>query len=129
MLSAPFDAVLSTLVLEHFPLNTFFGIQSHFLRPNGVLLLTNMHPEMGAKSQAGFVRVDESGNRVKVRGSSWVHSVDETVDSARIWGFEAVGEVRERAVEKDMVEALGQRAAKWIGISVWYGMALGKSAQ
>ncbi len=44
------DMVMSTLVLEHLPLNTFFESIATFLKPNGILVLTNMHSDMGQLS-------------------------------------------------------------------------------
>jgi SAM-dependent methyltransferase len=119
-----FDAVISTLVLEHFPLNTFFSLVRTLSRPGGFVLLTNMHPDMGARSQAGFVETDQQGRRVKVRGNSWVHGVVETVDEANTQGFDVVGSVRETEVKEGMIEMLGERGRKWVGTSVWYGMVL-----
>lgn len=122
----PFDAILTTLVLEHFPLSTFLTILDKMIRHGGMVLLTNMHPDMGARSQAGFVSVDGEGRQVKVRGRSWVHGVEETADCARAMGFEVMGSVGERAVTEGILEGLGDRARKWLGTRVWYGMVLRK---
>lgn len=122
-----FDAVISTLVLEHFPLGTFFSVLQSLLRPNGIALVTNMHAAMGSSSQAGFVSVDgRSGEAIKVRGMSWVHGVAETVEAARRAGFVVVGEVEERGVSKGMMRdgVVGERGRKWVGVDVWYGMIL-----
>ncbi|KAF2432435.1 hypothetical protein EJ08DRAFT_677646 [Tothia fuscella] len=129
----PFNAAISTLVLEHFPLRTFFAILSSLLLPSGIALITNMHPEMGAQSQAGFVSTNSEGVAVKVRGASWVHGVEETVQAARREGFEVVGGsggVRERGVDEGMVNrgVVGERGGKWVGKKVWYGMVLRKRA-
>ncbi|KAJ4329982.1 hypothetical protein N0V87_010408, partial [Didymella glomerata] len=51
----PQDLIISTLVLEHIPLPTFFTTLSSLLAPGGTALVTNMHAEMGSRSQAGFV--------------------------------------------------------------------------
>ncbi|KAF2137508.1 uncharacterized protein K452DRAFT_291555 [Aplosporella prunicola CBS 121167] len=122
------DALISTLVLEHVPLSVFFAALSRILLPRGVALITNMHPEMGAKSQAGFVMADAEGKRVKVRGKSYVHTVEETVKAAQEVGFELVGEVMEREVEDKMLEEglLGERGWKWVDCKVWYGVILRK---
>ncbi|KAK3059433.1 hypothetical protein LTS18_010886, partial [Coniosporium uncinatum] len=96
------DAVLSTLVLEHFPLPAYFSIVRSLLRPNGVALVTNMHPDMGSKSQAGFVATDAEGRSRKVRGRSWIHGVKETVLEAGRWGMDIEGGVREREVSEGM---------------------------
>lgn len=112
------DAIVSTLVLEHIPLPKFFTAVSRLLVPGGKLLLTNMHPDMGAVSQAGFV---DPHTGCKIRGESFIHGVEETVCEAKKCGFEIVGDVREIMVEKDMVGRLGRRAEKWVGTKVWFG--------
>ena len=115
----PADALLSTLVLEHIPLPAFFSTLSLLLRPRGYALLTNMHPEMGSRSQAGFVGADG----VKIRGASFAHGVRETVEAAERAGFEVL-EVSERGVEAgDVREGIvGERGVKWVGWRVWYGV-------
>lgn len=111
--------VVSTLVLEHLPLDVFFGsVRKLLTTEGGYLLLTNMHEEMGRRGQAGFMDV-ESGE--KVRGVSFVYSIEQVVEAGRKWGFEVVGEVGERAVEEGDLEVLGQRGGKWVGCKVWFG--------
>ncbi|KAL5353716.1 hypothetical protein ACLOAV_001757 [Pseudogymnoascus australis] len=57
--------VVSTLVLEHLPLDVFFGsVRKLLTKEGGHLLLTNMHEEMGRRGQAGFMDV-ESGEKVR----------------------------------------------------------------
>lgn len=126
------DALISTLVIEHFPLQPFFGIVSALMRVGGLILLTNMHEEMGKVSQAGFERKNEdTGEVVKVRGCSWVHKASEVVEAARVQGLELVesegtASVREVAVTNEMVESgiVSQRGSKWIDKKVWFGMVL-----
>ena len=132
------DGVISTLVLEHLPLDVFFRTAASLLRkarrgadgPSqpGYLLVTNMHAEMGSRSQAGFV---DAATGAKVRGHSLVYSVDEMLREAGRWGFSLVGEgegrgVRERAVEEGDLEAgtVGKRGRKWVGCMVWFGCVL-----
>ncbi|KAH3999620.1 hypothetical protein HBI81_086160 [Parastagonospora nodorum] len=119
----PVNAVLSTLVLEHVPLPSFFSTLSTLLLPGGLALVTNMHADMGAKSQAGFVNKDG----VKVRGESFAHTVRDTVDEATRAGFEVLG-VKEREVGREDVEGgmVGERGWKWVGVRVWYGVVLRK---
>ncbi|KAL7627886.1 hypothetical protein AAE478_002081 [Parahypoxylon ruwenzoriense] len=115
------DGVISTLVIEHVPLATFFSQITQLLRPGGVLLLTNMHAHMGGISQAGFVDADTGE---KVRPTSYAHTVAEVVTEARKWGleeFEGEGRIHERAVDEDMVERLGPRSRKWVGVTCWFG--------
>lgn len=122
-----FHAALSTLVLEHLPLPTFFRTLTALLAPGAVALLTNMHPDMGARgAQAGFV---DEGSGVKVRaGRSWVHGVEEVVAEAGRWGFGVLGEVREGVMEGGMVErgVVGERGRKWVGVKVWFGVLVRK---
>jgi hypothetical protein len=117
------DGVMSTLVLEHVPLAAFFGAVRALLqggpaaRP-GYLLLTNMHAEMGAVGQAGFV--DARTGR-KLRGVSFAYSVAEVLHEAARQGFVVVGEVKERAVEVADLPVVGERGRKWVGCKVWFG--------
>lgn len=119
------DALISTLVLEHVPLSVFFEKASKLLKPEGLALVTNMHSDMGAVSQAGFV---DPKTGQKVRTQSFAYRLDDVVAEARKRGFEVVGEILERAVDEKMSDALGVRARKWIGVTVWFGICLRKMA-
>ncbi|KAI2467206.1 S-adenosyl-L-methionine-dependent methyltransferase [Annulohypoxylon bovei var. microspora] len=119
------DGVVSTLVVEHVPLPTFFSQVSQILRPGGVLLLTNMHAHMGGISQAGFVDADTGE---KIRPTSYAHTVVDVVAEARRWGLEVVkagdadkAGINERAVDENMMEKLGPRSRKWVGVTCWFG--------
>ncbi|KAF2809069.1 S-adenosyl-L-methionine-dependent methyltransferase [Mytilinidion resinicola] len=117
-----FDAIISTLVLEHVPLAAFWQRVVWLLKPGGVALVTNMHEEMGRVSQAGFV----AGDGRKVRGESWAHGVAETGEVARGCGLEVLG-VWERAVEEgDLEGGVGERGRKWVGRRVWFGVLVRK---
>ncbi|KAF1933321.1 S-adenosyl-L-methionine-dependent methyltransferase [Didymella exigua CBS 183.55] len=115
------DLVISTLVLEHIPLPTFFATLAALLAPGGTALVTNMHAEMGSRSQAGFVNADG----VKVRGKSYVYTLAQTVQGATDAGL-AVVSARERSVAERDVEdgVVGKRGAKWIGCKVWFGVVV-----
>ena len=119
------DAVVSTLVLEHLPLDKFFRAVSSIVKPGGLFLLTNMHPDMGVKSQAGFVDV-RTGE--KVRPVSYAHRIEDIAEEASRWDFDFVGQVREREARAGDVdsEGVGNRIKKWIGIKMWFGMVLKK---
>ena len=119
------DALISTLVLEHVPLSIFFEEVSELLKPNGLALVTNMHSDMGAISQAGFV---DPRNGEKVRTQSFAHHLDDVVVEAQKQGFDIVSEILERAVHEKMSEVLGARARKWIGVTVWFGILFRKQA-
>ncbi|KAJ0426648.1 hypothetical protein BJY00DRAFT_307479 [Aspergillus carlsbadensis] len=118
--------IISTLVLEHIPVDLFFSGAARLIRPGGYFLVTNMHAEMGAISQAGFV--DEKTG-TKIRPTSYAHTVGDVVAAAERAGFEIValddhGEMgaRERMVSEGIVEALGVRGRKWVGVTVWFGI-------
>lgn len=119
----PQDFLLSTLVLEHIPLPTFFATLSTLLAPGGTALVTNMHSEMGAQSQAGFVNADG----VKVRGESFVYTLAETMRGAEEAGLRILA-VRERSVGEGDVRSgvVGARGRKWVGCRVWFGVVVGR---
>jgi SAM-dependent methyltransferase len=121
----PVNGVISTLVLEHVPLPAYFATLASLLLPNGIAVITNMHSDMGAKSQAGFVNKDG----VKVRGSSFAHTVQATVDEAVRAGFEVLS-VKEREMMKEDMESgkVGERGWKWLGMNVWYGLVVRKAS-
>ena len=112
------DVVMSTLVLEHIPIRTFFASVAKMLKGGGYLLLTGMHAGMGRSSQAGFW---DKKTGEKVRGESFVFENEEVVKEAEKNGFQLVGRVKERTVMEDDVNELGVRAQKWIGCTVWFG--------
>ena len=117
------DALISNLVLEHVPLYIFFEKISEILKPNGLALVTNMHSDMGAISQAGFI---DPNTGEKVRTQSFIHRLDDVITEAQKQGFEVVGEVLERGVDEEMSGVLGMRARKWIGVTVWFGICFRK---
>lgn len=125
----PADAIISTLVLEHIPLRPFFSHLCCLIDHErvGYVLLTNMHPEMGARSQAGFETIDaETGDIVKVRPKSYNHEVRDILNVAQEAGFELVGEIREIEVTQRMIDEgkVSKRGEKWVGTKVWLGMTL-----
>ncbi|KIW99471.1 uncharacterized protein Z518_11210 [Rhinocladiella mackenziei CBS 650.93] len=117
------DAVVSTLVIEHIPADIFFRHVTQILKPGGILLLTNMHSEMGGISQAGFID-PQTGE--KIRPTSYAHTVAEVEAEAAKNGLEVVGKMDERAVDESTVPILGERSQKWVGITVWFGGILRK---
>lgn len=112
------DAVVSTLVLEHIPCDIFFKHVAQILKPGGVLLLTNMHSQMGSISQAGFVDT-ETGQ--KIRPTSYAHTVEEVLAEVERSGLEVIGKLEERAVDESLTEVLGARSKKWVGVNCWFG--------
>lgn len=116
-------AVISTLVVEHIPLAVFFATVSTILSPGGLLLLTNMHSDMGSMTQAGFVD-PETGHRI--RPTSYAHSVDDILSEAEKHGLEVVSSFEERTLTDKDIGVFGPRAAKYVGVRVWYGGILRK---
>ncbi|KAI0970069.1 putative methyltransferase [Xylaria arbuscula] len=117
------DGIISTLVVEHIPLSIFFMHVSQLLRPGGVLLLTSMHSHMGGISQAGFV---DKATGEKIRPKSYAHTVEDVLREAHKCGLEIENDeagtgIRERAVNRDLVEKLGSRSGKWVDITCWFG--------
>lgn len=133
------DGMISTLVLEHIPLDRFFRLAASVLRSGAYFLVTNMHADMGKRSQAGFM---DSVTGKKVRPSrSYAHEVGQILAEAERFGFEVVrlptGEatrmegsdegVIERKVTPDMVERLGSRSQKYVEVCyVWLGACFRK---
>jgi SAM-dependent methyltransferase len=115
------DGVISTLVLEHLPIVIFFETVKKLLKKGGYLLLTNMHEEMGKRSQAGFLDV-ETGE--KIRGESFVYSIEEMIEEAERQGFQVDGDVKEQGIDESNIELVGQRGHKWLGCKVWFGCIL-----
>ena len=113
------DVVISTLVVEHMPLPEFFRELDKLLAPDGILLVTNMHSDMGAKSQAGF---NDPATGEKIRPVSYNHSPEEVVEAGKTAGYELVtSPVIERGVDEEMAKRLGPRAGKWVGVKMWMG--------
>lgn len=124
------DGVISTLVLEHLPLKEFFENASAIMKSGAYFLVTNMHAEMGAISQAGFT---DPQTGVKIRPTSYCHSTPEVLAAAKAAGFQVTNLVEggdagvlERAVDETLGEELGARAKKWVGIKVWFGVCFKK---
>ncbi|KAL8700224.1 MAG: hypothetical protein Q9224_001062 [Gallowayella concinna] len=117
------DGILSTLVVEHIPLHQFFRACSRILKPGGHVLCTNMHPDMGAISQAGF---QDSSTGEKVRPVSHAHTIREVLWCASTWGFSAVWGPKERKVQESDLVKLGDRGRKWVEVHAWFGVILRK---
>jgi 2-polyprenyl-3-methyl-5-hydroxy-6-metoxy-1,4-benzoquinol methylase len=120
------DAMISTLVIEHVPVEAFFTAASSMLKPGGSLLVTNMHSEMGEISQAGFI---DPKTGEKIRPKSYAHRLEDVIKAADQYGFEVTGEPLERAVDEQTSELLGSRAKKWIGVTVWFGVCFHKRVE
>ncbi|KAJ5247547.1 hypothetical protein N7468_002530 [Penicillium chermesinum] len=97
------------------------------MKPGASLLLTNMHTDIGALSQAG---VDGHSNGVKIRSTSYCHSISDVVAEAAKAGLETKdfdlisGSWRysRNCVDNYPGEAHGERANEWAGIKVWFAL-------
>ncbi|KAJ5676963.1 uncharacterized protein N7477_002596 [Penicillium maclennaniae] len=123
--------VISTLVLEYIPAKEFFEAAAARMLPGAYLMVTNMHADMGAIRQARFT---DPQIGIKIRPTSYCHSVPEVLAAAEKAGFKAEnllseeGEysVLQRAVDQQLGKALGAQAKKWVGIKVWFGVCFSK---
>ncbi|KAF3168735.1 hypothetical protein TWF106_002780 [Orbilia oligospora] len=124
------NGVVSTLVLEHLELSTFFSAVSKILPRTGWLLLTNMHWEMGAISSAGFL---DTTTGKKIKPVSMNHTKEEILEEAGKWGFvvEQEGEggggghggVEETGIrDLEHAKGFGRRAEKWVGVLMHVGV-------
>ncbi|KAL8762917.1 MAG: hypothetical protein Q9194_007456 [Teloschistes cf. exilis] len=114
--------VISTLVMEHIPLENFFAVCHKIMAPGGILLITNMHSDMGAISQAGFV---DQATGEKIQTTSYAHTLSEVEEQIAAKNFEILWK-EERAVSEGDLEKIGERGRKWVGVKVWFGMILRK---
>jgi len=129
-----FDGLISTLVLEHIPADTFFTIVSKVLKPGSHALITNMHQDLGALSRAGSKTA--SGERFKA--TSYIYTAQDVVRAADDAGLELVGELVEGTVDSKLIDGgvvdgvkvekgtVTERARKYVGTTVWFGVMLRK---
>jgi ubiquinone/menaquinone biosynthesis C-methylase UbiE len=119
---ASFDRVVSGLVLEHLDdLGGFFSEARRVLKPEGLALISAMHPAMFLRgSQAQFTD-PESGERI--RPGSRPHQLSDFVMAALRAGF-AIRNLREEAPDSDLAERC-PRAEKYVGWPMLVTMALG----
>lgn len=114
------DAVISTLVLEHLPLATFFGTMAAMLNSSGYLLVSSAHPDMGAMSEAAF---EDPSTGDRIWGTSHVYTIGETITEAKKARFELL-ELRDKVAEEDM---RGARGGGWKGVMCWLGLVFKRS--
>ncbi|KAL9634872.1 MAG: hypothetical protein Q9164_003820 [Protoblastenia rupestris] len=145
---APANAIICALVIEHLPsLSNFFShlIRANLIKSNGLLVLTNMHPDMAKGADptatashdtmesaygrpntgAGF---NDPTTNSKVRTDSYSHTIADVVAAAQTNGFELVGngQMVEMSVEGWMLEKSivdRNRGEKWVkgGVRCWFG--------
>lgn len=115
-------AVVSALVVEHIPLPVFFQTAAAMLMPGGLLLLTNMHSDMGRMTQAGFV---DPVTGHKIRPTSYAHSMDHVLAEAGRQGFDVESPFIEKTLRTEDVN-VSSRGSKYVGTRVWYGGYLRK---
>jgi SAM-dependent methyltransferase len=139
------DMVISTLVMEHFPLNSFMFTIDHFFQGEtsgsgrvdnisfgGILVLTNLHWEVGGLTVAHFTDM-ETGIRYQAEENTarFNHQQADFNDALMFSGFfEASGiGFKERMVNDRLLQShiLGERARKYLGKNIWWGGAYMKT--
>ena len=116
-----FDRVLSALVLEHIPIDelaSFFGDLGRVARPDGVIVVTAMHPAMFLKGVSANFR-DERG---EVRPRSYVATLSDYVMGAIRAGL-VIESLAEHSVEEGLA-ARNDRSRKWLGWPALFVMIL-----
>ncbi len=111
------NGVISTCVMQHLPLEAFFDSVKAMVLPGGYVLITDSHPDLNNLVQ---IKYTDPQTGEKLWGTSYVHEIATTIETAARWGFDLVGSVRERNGSENMVGAL---AGNWAAVS-WYGMVL-----
>ena len=117
------DGITSNLVIEHLPLEPFFRAVSGLLKPEGTLMITNMHQDKGfGGGQAEFV---DAATGHMMRGTSYFHSVEEVIAEAAKWKLEVIGDVLEKGAEDiagfEEIFSEGDKARKR-GQKFWFGI-------
>lgn len=112
------NGVISTCVMQHLPLEAFFDSVKAMVLPGGYVLITDSHPDLNNLVQINYTD-PQTGE--KLWGTSYVHEIATTIETAAQWGFDLVGSVRERNGSENMVGAL---AGNWAVVKCWYGMVL-----
>lgn len=115
--------IISTLALDHSPLATFFQLISTLLKSGGVAFVSNLHPDMGARSVAGY---DDMRGARRI-GRNLSHGIEESLDAAKRAGLE-VKEVKEVELEERGIEEglVVERGRKWVGMKLWMGLMVRK---
>jgi SAM-dependent methyltransferase len=121
-----YEFVLSTLVINHMPLDVFFKGIEGLLSRDSVALVTCMHPEVGPAGHSSTGNQDE---KTEMGGESgFRRSVQEVLKVARECGLTLQGAVNEVKLSSTMVEGLEESlrgdARKWIGRKVWFSVVL-----
>ncbi|KAK9694534.1 hypothetical protein K7432_013385 [Basidiobolus ranarum] len=111
------DILYTTLVLEHLPeLTPFFKFAREILVPeNGRLYISNMHPDMGKNTRAGFT---DAQTGKKVIGFSANHSIESLIQIAESNGFKLRQKFEDGVEDSDHAKRLGSRGEKWIGVTM-----------
>jgi SAM-dependent methyltransferase len=117
------NGVISTCVMQHLPLQAFFDSIKAMVLPGGYVLITDSHPELNNAVQ---IKYTDPQTGEKLWGTSYIHEIATTIESAARWGFDLVGKVKERNGLENMVGAL---AGNWTAVKCWYGMVLRRRSE
>ncbi|ORX97042.1 S-adenosyl-L-methionine-dependent methyltransferase [Basidiobolus meristosporus CBS 931.73] len=118
------DIIYSTLVLEHLPEPChFFKFARQCINPEtGKLYISNMHPDMGEGTSAGYYNTDTGE---KVVGYSANHPIENLIELAEEHGFKLLERIEDEVRDADHVGQLGHRAQKWIGVRLLVMLVFG----
>ncbi|ORX89036.1 S-adenosyl-L-methionine-dependent methyltransferase [Basidiobolus meristosporus CBS 931.73] len=118
------DIIYSTLVLEHLPdPSHFFRFAKQCLNPeSGKLFISNMHPDMGDATSAGFYNPNTGE---KVVGYSANHSAQNLIEQAEECGFILLEKIEDGVEDAAHAERLGPRAKKWVGVNMLLSLVFG----
>ncbi|KAJ3210148.1 hypothetical protein HK099_008354 [Clydaea vesicula] len=116
------DLLVSTLIIEHIKdLNLFVKKLKETLSPNGVAVLTMMHPAVFLRnSQAGFR--DPETNQ-KIRPISFKYSISDIVNSCIKNNF-LVEELLEEELDAAAMELENEKMLRWAKYPLWFGIRL-----
>ena len=116
LLDSSFHRVISGLVVEHIAaLDRYFNELGRICRPDGFIVVTNLHPAMNL--QGVRARFNDSATGAKVYPAGRDHLISDFVMAARRTGL-VIDEMVERTMTADIV-GKAPRAERYVG---WPGL-------
>jgi ubiquinone/menaquinone biosynthesis C-methylase UbiE len=121
---AVFDRVISGLVVEHITaLDSYFSELARICRPDGFIVVTNLHPAMNL--QGVRARFNDSATGAKVYPAGQDHLISDFVMAVRRIGL-VIDEMIERPMTSD-IAARVPRAARYVGWPALLAMRLSRA--
>jgi ubiquinone/menaquinone biosynthesis C-methylase UbiE len=123
---AAFDRVISGLVVEHITaLDPYFRELGRICRPDGFIVVTNLHPAMNLQGVRARFNDPATGGKVYPAGCD--HSISDFVMAARRTGL-VLDEMVERTMTADIV-GKAPRAERYVGWPALLAMRLSRAAK